>query len=472
MTLTDPASMTLIFEGNQDDSNINIGDIGFNFPFYNSTYRNNIFVGSNSYITFGNGSNQYSGLSHTTPGRGILITAGDRSYQRVYTLATTGEFHIRFEGNISTSGTIGNPGIVWEITLLESGDIKIETGICNDTNGISLVTDGSTNYTSFPISANSIVELRRRENGTYALAGPPTAPSNPVPSNATNRIDTTLTLLWDSSGDSFNLAFGQSNPPPIIATDLTTASYEIKHLTPGATYFWRVTATNSDGTTTGLTWSFTTTPPPLPIPSSPSNLRATAVTSSKVVLTWDASSNAEVYYVEKNGNYHATVLGTNYTDLSVGTNQSLNYRIKAWNSSGTSGASNVVDLITPSTQPLNSNLQAKVKFHLQQANTLVSQTILIKEYSNGENSLIAEQVNKCDTALNNTAPNSGNLIQVSQEVTDQDITVTTTRPGSTTTTTYGDRTKTTSRRPSYQQRLSNYYKEVETLAKILEVDLW
>lgn len=48
------------------------------------TVRTNAYVGSNSYITFGSGSTEYSGLSASTPALDkFMFNAGDRSYLRV-----------------------------------------------------------------------------------------------------------------------------------------------------------------------------------------------------------------------------------------------------------------------------------------------------------------------------------------------------------------------------------------------------
>jgi hypothetical protein len=67
--------------GNVDDSFVNVPITSTTFF---GTARNTAYVGSNAYITFGNGSSNYSGLSTTNPPFDkFMFNSGDRSYQRV-----------------------------------------------------------------------------------------------------------------------------------------------------------------------------------------------------------------------------------------------------------------------------------------------------------------------------------------------------------------------------------------------------
>jgi hypothetical protein len=113
-----------------DDNYYAAGDIGFNFPFYALDYRANIYVGANSYITFGFGSNLYTGLSSTSPGKGILIAAGDNGSLGIFVKQDTpGEsFRIRFEGTNRVIDT-STKNIFWETTLFSNGNIRISTGL-------------------------------------------------------------------------------------------------------------------------------------------------------------------------------------------------------------------------------------------------------------------------------------------------------------------------------------------------------
>ena len=64
----------------------------------------------------------YSGLSASVPGiPGVHMCAADNSYQRVYyKLDDANTMRIRYEGNNSTSGTVGSPTIVYEAVFYKN----------------------------------------------------------------------------------------------------------------------------------------------------------------------------------------------------------------------------------------------------------------------------------------------------------------------------------------------------------------
>jgi hypothetical protein len=92
----------------------------------------------------------------------------------------------------------------------------------------------------------------------------PGAPASPSPSNGATSVSTTPTLNWNAAGaTSYDVKFGTSNPPPLVAGDQASASYTPSPaLMPGTTYYWQVVARNGSGATTGPVWSFMTATPP------------------------------------------------------------------------------------------------------------------------------------------------------------------------------------------------------------------
>ena len=76
-----PGGWTSLQNGSVDDSWVNVPITSTTFF---GTARTIAYVGSNCYITFGNGSSNYSGLSTTNPNFDkFMFNAADRSYQRV-----------------------------------------------------------------------------------------------------------------------------------------------------------------------------------------------------------------------------------------------------------------------------------------------------------------------------------------------------------------------------------------------------
>jgi len=120
-------------------------------------------------------------------------------------------------------------------------------------------------------------------------ASAPSAPGSPSPANGAIGTSANPTLTWTAAGaTSYDIAFGTANPPPVIVSGQTTASYTPSTLTDGTTYFWRITARNSSGSTTGSIWSFTTAAAPPSIPASPNPADMATGIATNVTLTWAA----------------------------------------------------------------------------------------------------------------------------------------------------------------------------------------
>lgn len=124
------------FGGNDDG----YWQLALPFPItFNGVTYNEIFVGTNSYITFGTGSNQYASLGPSTPALPkIMICAADNSCQTIYygvisdfSPLTPDRFRVRWEGTDNVSGVAGSPNMVWEATFYEGipDQIDIQIGV-------------------------------------------------------------------------------------------------------------------------------------------------------------------------------------------------------------------------------------------------------------------------------------------------------------------------------------------------------
>ena len=131
-TPSSPGALT--FTGNADDGFWNV-PLPFPITYIGTTY-NNIFVGTNTYITFGGGSTNYSQLNGTNPPfPKIMISCADNSCQRIYYgvegTAPNRTFRVRWEGTASTGGTLGSPNMVYEAVFYEAtnNQVDIHTGV-------------------------------------------------------------------------------------------------------------------------------------------------------------------------------------------------------------------------------------------------------------------------------------------------------------------------------------------------------
>lgn len=111
------AGWTSIISASGDDANTNV-TLPFTWTF-NGTGYTSFFPNSNYYITFGTGSSVFNLLSATNPAFNKIFFAGaDNSWQRVSSITSGTDYkRLRWEGTNSTSGTVGSPNMVYELTF-------------------------------------------------------------------------------------------------------------------------------------------------------------------------------------------------------------------------------------------------------------------------------------------------------------------------------------------------------------------
>jgi hypothetical protein len=192
----------------------------------------------------------------------------------------------------------------------------------------------------------------------------PTAPAAPTNLAAKavspTEIDLTWTdnsnnevqfILYRKSGTSDFVRIGQ------VASGVT--SYSDRGLSPGTSYTYLVRAWNPAGASTRSNEASATTPSPggpvpLTPPNTPTDLRAPAISDTKVELDWSDRSDNENGFViyRKSGNSDFTkvaVVGANvtsYLDQGLTPGTTFTYVVRAWNAAGASHASNPVTVTT------------------------------------------------------------------------------------------------------------------------------
>ena len=128
---------------------------------------------------------------------------------------------------------------------------------------------------------------------TTAAAPPPTpapgAPSGALPADGSTSALTTVAVNWSpsSNASSYAVSFGTTNPPPVVATGVTGTSYQPQAaLAYSTTYYWKVNAIGSGGTTAGAIWRFTTVAAPAP-PTPPADAPPAGSTSLARLRVFD-----------------------------------------------------------------------------------------------------------------------------------------------------------------------------------------
>lgn len=167
---------------------------------------------------------------------------------------------------------------------------------------------------------------------------PPAAPTGlTATAVSTNQIN----LTWNASTDNVGVAgYRVHRNGNKIATTGST-SYPDTGLTPSTTYAYTVTAYDASGNeslhsdqVSGRTLSELSDEEP---PAAPTGLVATAVSTTRIDLTWNASSdNVGVagYRVYRNGEMVATAATTSYSDTGLTPATAYTYAVSAYDAAG------------------------------------------------------------------------------------------------------------------------------------------
>jgi hypothetical protein len=186
----------------------------------------------------------------------------------------------------------------------------------------------------------------------------PTAPSNlQATAPAGNRVD----LTWDAATDANGIAhydiYRGLDTTPNATVDGSALAYSDTTVSPNTPYSYYVKARDpSDNESDPSNVALVTTPAlDTEDPSAPSNLQATAPSTTRVDLTWEASTdNVDVtaydIYRDGGGSPIDSVDGStlSYSDMTVTGGNTYDYTVRARDAAGnTSSDSNVAEVTTP-----------------------------------------------------------------------------------------------------------------------------
>lgn len=156
------------------------------------------------------------------------------------------------------------------------------------------------------LPAGTVNNLLQINFGTVPSLPLPSVPALSSPANAATNISVTPTLSWAAAtaATTYNLQVSTSSTFEttfINLTGLTTTSRAISGLANSTIYYWRVSATNSTGTSAWSAQRSFTTAAPLAVPAAPT-LRSPAANATNVsrtpALSWNAATRATTYEVQ------------------------------------------------------------------------------------------------------------------------------------------------------------------------------
>jgi titin len=206
---------------------------------------------------------------------------------------------------------------------------------------------------------------------TLAVTSPPNAPSS---LSATAASTSMINLSWqDNSGDETGFRLercqgaGCSTFAQVIELAANITGYSDTGLVADTTYSYRVRAFNAAGDSAYSNTAQATTNAAATAPAAPSNLVATAVSSSQINLTWQDNSSNELNmrvdrclgtaaFCDANPDNFAEIIAlgannTSWSNTGLNPDTTYSYRVRGTNTNGSSAPSNTAEATT---DPLSS----------------------------------------------------------------------------------------------------------------------
>lgn len=208
--------------------------------------------------------------------------------------------------------------------------------------------DGSGKITiAFTAGTNGAPHTNPSLRGIEVIPAGCSAPNTPGSFSANAVSSSEIDLSWSAStGPSCGgaITYKLTRNGTQIATGLSTTSFKDTGLAASTTYTYTLVATNSAGSSAAASTSATTPTGTCNPPTTPTNLTATAVSTSEIDLGWTASTGpscggAVTYNVTRNGTQIVTgQSGTSLKDTGLAAATTYNYSVVAVNSAGSSSA--------------------------------------------------------------------------------------------------------------------------------------
>jgi hypothetical protein len=289
----------------------------------------------------------------------------------------TGQFSISFKSGVSDIGVKKLSFVLCShstaaITGVQffniSGTLTADMPVSESCGKRYSCEDNTTGITSVVITCNndaSVNEGTLFELNSLFIPPPCSLPATPVASAGSAAACNQITANWGASSGATGYfldvstvnSFGSFVSGYNGLDVLNVTTYNITGLTPGTTYYYRVRAYNTCGCGISIN-SGTITYATLPAaPTAPVATAGTGAACTQITANWNASVNATKYYLDVSpvigfssfvGIYNnldvGNVLTLNVTGLTAGT--SYYYRIRAYNSCGTSVSSNIITYAT------------------------------------------------------------------------------------------------------------------------------
>jgi len=259
------------------------------------------------------------------------------------------------------------------------------TGTCGANNFPGITVPGLTNGVSYTFTVTATngagVSAPSSPSNAVTPATVPDAPTNVVGTSGDGQVALTFTAPDTDGGSGITGYTATSSPGGFTGvSNGNNTNITVAGLTDGVAYTFKVTATNSVGTSASSQASNSVTP--AGVPAAPTNVVAVAGSGqATIVFTAPASNGASItgYTATSSpGGITGTSVGNNTVIVVTGLTNGVNYTftVTATNSAGTSAVSNASNSATPATVPsaptnvvgVSGNGQATITFTAPSSN--------------------------------------------------------------------------------------------------------
>ncbi|MEW6653651.1 MAG: fibronectin type III domain-containing protein, partial [Bacteroidota bacterium] len=299
----------------------------------------------------------------TDPIRLVRFSAGLQTITNIITSNTSGltDFGAEY---LSVKVTYNPTTNTWALFLRSDGtsafaDPTTGTLVSQGTIVDNTYTGTSLNYFGFYWQGSTAANQTAFFDNLKIIVDAPAPPSAPTASNASDILQTSFTANWNfvSGAATYLLDVSKVNDFSTFVSGYNgkdvgnVASSNVIGLGADSTYYYRVRASNTNGTSPNSnTITINTLPNP---PAAPTANEATNVTQTGMTANWGSINGATKYFLDVSiasdfstfvTNLDNKDLGsvTSYALASLASGTTYYYRVRAYNSGGTSSNSNTM----------------------------------------------------------------------------------------------------------------------------------
>jgi uncharacterized protein (TIGR02145 family)/uncharacterized repeat protein (TIGR02543 family) len=287
---------------------------------------------------------------------------GGESSQSSYVSATTNVAAPNTPTNVSaTAASSSSITVSWSAVSGASGyNVYRSTSASGsysqveNTSSASVTNTGLSSGTTYYYKISAYNDGGESSQSSYASATTNlAAPNTPTNVSATVASSSSITVRWSAvSGASGYYVYRSTSASGSYSQVENTSSTSITNtgLSSSTTYYYKISAYNNGGESSQSSYASATTN--VAAPNTPIDIRATAVSSSSITVSWSAVSGATGYYVYRSTNASSSYSQVENTSSASVTNTGLSsgttyyYKVSAYNDGGESSQSSYASATT------------------------------------------------------------------------------------------------------------------------------